>query len=315
MSFACHACDIILWDGVDYTWCPACGGPVDWFDVHAPLWCCPTCDAHVNDPRAVAPRCDSCDRQMRRLQVQELPGQTLMPGGLHRLALRVYLGLLVAQAIVMALDPLGRIALVPLCLLALIASVGWLAVVVANLGEVRALVRDRTNRVIHGLEHATLKLLEQTGLTAVGGQTHDGFFEITVRNEGRASIEAVRSAAWHAVRRIPEGDTALAYDPRCGTSLAVALSLIAVIVVAGGVVGLALGLDPGVVIAATIIAALAGWFAARPLGLLAQRAWTVSTDFRYGRVAKITRTTSGDGRDAIFLVHVVIDAGRQLRRS
>ena len=32
MTFACRTCQLVLHDGVDYTWCPKCNGTVDWIE-------------------------------------------------------------------------------------------------------------------------------------------------------------------------------------------------------------------------------------------------------------------------------------------
>ena len=44
--------------------------------------------------------------------------------------------------------------------------------------ELRDLARDRTTRIIHGLEHATIRILLDEGSIVYGGLTHTGFFEI-----------------------------------------------------------------------------------------------------------------------------------------
>ena len=316
MSFACPACDIVLWDGVDYAWCPACGAHVDWVDLRVPLWCCPGCDAFVNAVRDTTPGCGPCDRPMAPVHVHERPAS---PDAAPARGFPVAAGLFgvvgLALLAVLALDRVGRIAVVPILLAGVVGALGLVVAVVASFGELRAFARDRTNRVIHGLEHATIKLLLGDGRAALGGLTHDGFFEVTIANDGRASITAVRTAVRRAIKRIRAGEDGLAYDPRCGTSRLVALTVSAVIILAGTLIGVLADVDGGVIAASTIAAAAIGWLASRPLGLAAQRAWTVSTRFRRARIARITRTITGDGAGAIFLVHLVIDTRPRRRGS
>ena len=315
-SFACPACDVVLWDGVDYTQCPACSEPVDWIDPDQPLWCCPRCDAFVNEPRAAWPRCGACDLAMIDVHVGAPPEplDVVRPTPLRDAGLIIFGLVLVAQFVVLSLDPIGRVVVLPVFLVAIVGAVGFLLALFAGLGELRALVRDRKNRVIHGLEHATVKLLEEGGHKPLFGQTHDGFFELTVRHEGRVSEGVVQDATRQAIRRIWSGDRALAFDPRCGTSLLVALALVAMIVVLGCAIGFVLGADLGAIAAATGVAGALGWFAARPLGLAAQRAWTVSTNFHSARVVHTTRTISPDGSRALFVVHVAVGRPRATLR-
>jgi hypothetical protein len=312
-SFACPSCDVVLHDGVDYTWCPMCLHPVDWVDLDKPLWCCETCDAIVNALRADWPHCVECDRVMTRVHAFESPPAVVADGPGRAPAIGSAIGsavitaAVIAQLVVLALDPLGLVFIAPLLLFAVLAACAFLLTLLGSLGELSALARDQRTRVIHGLEHACLKTLERDGLCPRGGQTYDGFFEIAVRNDGRASIAAVRQATYEAMTRIAHGESSLAFDPRCGTSRLVALALTSAVILAGAIIALVAGAPPGLLAATTILTALLAWLASRPLGLLAQRAITVSTRFAAAAVHRIVRVVSASGDTATFLVFLRID--------
>lgn len=307
-SYACPQCDVIFYDGVDYTWCPVCSRPVDWVDLAKPLWCCDRCDAFVNEVRADWPTCDACACAMTRIHALESPPPPLSPsnsgGTLTTIGASAMVAVSVAQLVVLALDPLGFVVVAPLLVLAAIGASGFLIALFGSLGELRALVRDRRTRVIHGLEHACLKLLERHGCEARGGQTHDGFFEIEVVNDGRAAVHTVRQATYEAMTRLAHGEASLALDPRCGTSLMVGVALVSALIVGAAVIGFVAGAPPGILAASTAVIALLTWWASRPLGLLAQRTLTVSTCFASAAVQRIVRVVHASGRTATFLVHV-----------
>lgn len=136
-----------------------------------------------------------------------------------------------------------------------------------------------------------------------GGQTHSGFFTIRIVDDGRISDDTVRRAAREAAWRISGGEADLALDPRCGTSRLVAAGLVSVLIVGAAVVGVAMGIHPGVLTASTAFAAALMWFGSRPVGLLAQRALTVSTRFAAARVERVTHTVNASGH-ARFVVAV-----------
>jgi hypothetical protein len=213
------------------------------------------------------------------------------------------------QVVVLALDPIGFALVAPLLLLGVIAAVLFLLALASSLGEIRALLRDRETRVIHGLEHACASILERDGQRPLAGQTHSGFFELDVASDGGATVGVVRRAVNEAIRTIRDGHPRLAYHPRCGTSLLVAATLVATILVAGSAVGLYLGLPVRVVASATVLCAVLAGFAARPLGLLAQRL-TVATRFRSASIHRIVRIATGGGRIARFAVYLRVRISR-----
>jgi hypothetical protein len=273
-SFMCSSCRLALYDGVDYSWCPACSAMVDWIELDRP-WSPPP-------PRAGA---------------SSVSGMAEI--GLSALTL-VYGGLLVT----LATDPLGFVLAAPLLLGAVIAAGCLLVAVVASLGVLWGLARDPRTRVIHGLEHACGKLLERQGHKVIAGQTHSGFFELVLVNDGRASTGAVEQAVTEAIARIAEGERSLALDHRCGTSLIVGAVTVSALIITATVVGLVEGVPRDALILTTAVAALLVWRGSRTLGLLAQRAATVSTAFAAALVHRILRVAGASGDTATFLVHL-----------
>jgi hypothetical protein len=176
----------------------------------------------------------------------------------------------------------------------------------AAIPELRELARDRKTRVIHGLEHATANLLQVAGRTVHGGLTHAGFFELHVTNEGKAEEQAktVRRAVQSAIRRVRHGDERLAYHPQCGTSFLVMAVILSLMALASGVIGFFMRVAPGTLLAIAGIYAAIIFFAARPLGLLAQRFLTVSTAFRSARILRMVRTLTHEGSRACFDVYL-----------
>ena len=81
----------------------------------------------------------------------------------------------------------------------------------------------------------------------------------------------IRKAFRKAVQAIQGGDKDLVYDPRCGTSLLVAVMLLALLAVGVGAVGLFATLSFTTLLGLFRVVALLPIVAVRPLGLLAQR--------------------------------------------
>jgi hypothetical protein len=308
-SFACPACDFVLHDGVDYTQCPICALPVDWVDLTKPLWCCATCDALVNEQRSIWPYCSRCNAAMDRVHCLEQPpasnrpeASTLMTiGGLAWSVLSL------AQLVVAALDPIGFVFVAPILLLVLLGALAAVVVTALGSSELLAISRARTTRVIHGLEHACIHVLLERGHTSLAGQTTDGMFTVELANDGRATECEVATAALDAIHRVHRGEHALAYSQRCGTSSFVALSLAALAILAGATVGIVAGASHPSIALGCAIAMILAWLAARPLGLLAQRWWTVSTAFNAARVERIVHSVTADGRRARFVVMLDVD--------
>ena len=315
-TFICPSCDVILWDEVTYTQCPVCDLPVDWVDITLPVWCCSGCDALQNQRVDAHPRCVACDLPMQQADVPEPPrppepaAQTpAAPPGPVRRALRkvievavsvVMLGAVITPLLSLALDPTWRdlalalaapIVLVPLTMAGL-----FMWAMRASFRELRDLAADRVTRIIHGLEHAAIKIMERDGQPALGGLTRKGFFEVYVSSEsanpGQAKL--IRRSTSEAIRRVRDGERRLAFDRRCGTSLLIAVLLVALAALASGVVGLFMHLRPQVVLAIGVGFVALVVVGARPLGLLAQRLLTVSTALRSARVLRIVRRLEND---------------------
>jgi len=134
-----------------------------------------------------------------------------------------------------------------------------------------------TVRVMHGLEHATVKLLEnQHAISGHGWADSEGFAIEPVG--GRLKPSVVAGIARHAIERVAAGDRELAYDPRCGTVRAVGISLALIAAGAVATLGDLLDAPPAATLAAAIVLAAAAAMARFRLGMFAQRAITVSTE-------------------------------------
>lgn len=210
-------------------------------------------------------------------------------------ALRSY-GTLMATlfiAVALAFDPVGKWVVAPFVVLLVLIAGLFLAMIVAGRQELAALVRDRRTRVIHGLEHACIAILEERGQRPTSGSTRKWHFEID-RVAG-TTHEDVARATREAIDRIAAGETRLAYSPRCGTSQLVALILYAVIIAAGGVTSVLFGVPLGAMMLGCAVLCVLAQLVAPWLGLLAQRMLTVSTRFRTARVGAVTVTTGPRG--------------------
>ena len=312
-GYICPVCDLVLMDGVAYEACPSCHTGVDWVDLTRHVWACPDCDAVVQGESE--PYCDACERVLLLVH-DPAKVQTTEPGG--RTIWDVFesdwmLGFLfvcsLAPLLIMATHPMLRVALLamagPIVVLPVLLAISFLGMFSSKLSEIRALLSEKT-KVVHGLEHATIKLLEKDGFTVGGGVTlSEKRFLVTLGAEGkRAASRAIKRAFKTAVRRIRGGEEDLVYDPRCGTSALVGVSLFALLAVAAGVVGLFMTIPP--IASALALALLAGVpvVAIRPLGLLAQRLFTVSSDFERASPVKVIRR----GRDDDATVYEVVVA-------
>ena len=80
--------------------------------------------------------------------------------------------------------------------------------------------RDRRLGISHGIEHATIALLERlVGFSLSGLSTHDSFVVRIARESVHLLwCERVRDAAQRAIDQLAAGDRQLAYTPDCGTN-------------------------------------------------------------------------------------------------
>jgi len=158
-------------------------------------------------------------------------------------------------------------------------------------GWILTIVRDPAMRVAHGLEHATLAVLLEDGMPALHGFTH-GRDRFVVALEARYGhdVAAIQDAAVQAIRRIREGERALAYQPGCGTSQIVSMASLWLVGTASPLLALALG-GASSILFATGLLVFRLWLACKTsLGLLAQRRFTVSTDFTSATVVNVRET-------------------------
>lgn len=158
-------------------------------------------------------------------------------------------------------------------------------------GWIFTIVRDPAMRVAHGLEHATLAVLGEDGMPALHGFTHGrNRFVVALEARHGHDVAAVRDAAVRAIRRVREGERALAYQPGCGTSEIVAMASLWLVGVASPLLALALGGRSSILFASGLIM-FRLWLACKTsLGLVAQRRFTVSTDFTTATVVNVRET-------------------------
>jgi len=152
----------------------------------------------------------------------------------------------------------------------------------------RTIVRDPTMRIIHGLEHAALAVLTEDELPALGGFTHghDRFVVALGAGQGHRLAE-VSDAVARSIRRVRSGERSLAYQPGCGTSEVVSMVSLWLVYVTCVLLSLVIGGSIAVFVALSVIT-FRMWFAwETALGLLAQRLFTVSTDFVSASVIEV----------------------------
>lgn len=154
-----------------------------------------------------------------------------------------------------------------------------------------AIARDPAMRVAHGLEHATLAVLLEDGMPALHGFTYTrNRFVVALEARYGREVAAVREAAVRAIRRIREGERALAYQPGCSTSQLVSMVSLWLVGAICPLLALALGGASSVFFAIGLIV-FRLWLACETsLGLLAQRLFTVSTDFTSATVVNVRET-------------------------
>ena len=138
----------------------------------------------------------------------------------------------------------------------------------------------------HALEHATAAVLMtkmRAGARLVGRATTDGFYIY-----GDAPTEAVSQAAEEGLARLKQGEDNLAVSPLCGTNLAVGALL------AGLASMLAMrGKNRTAQLPRVLLATLTAVVLAQPLGRLAQKHLTTSTDVAAVNIAEVTSKGKG----------------------
>lgn len=309
-TFACRVCRITLCDGVDYTWCPRCNSEVDWIDGRYRVLACDACDLLVNKRLVEHDACPNCSAPLTAISGPLRTDEPAPVRPMWTATKRTGLALVAVQAFLAILDPGAFPYLGPLLVFAQLTAflvVGWLIV---NSGELRALSTYHATRVIHGLEHATANVLEERGLKIRSGLTSHGMFTLDLEHDGTSyeHLETtVREAATDAISRIRFGETTLAYDVRCGTSLLVGIALLSLAIVGVGIAALVLGAPSGYTFAGTVAAMFLARALTKPAGLAAQRWLTVSTAFASAVVTHVEKRVSSDGDTltAIVMIDVI----------
>jgi hypothetical protein len=148
---------------------------------------------------------------------------------------------------------------------------------------------DFINRVRqnHALEHATIAMLMakmKPKTSILGRATGDGFCLYT-----NAPSDAVTQAAEEGLARLKTGERDLAVSPRCGTNLAVT-ALLATLASMAAI----RGSDRGNRVPNALLLTMGAVMISRPLGRLAQRLLTTSTDLSALEIADVT--SKGKGR-------------------
>jgi len=143
--------------------------------------------------------------------------------------------------------------------------------------------RVRSN---HALEHATLHVLQEKGLTGrLGGISDAGGFFIY----GEVPAERVLEAAREGLERLGKGERELAVHPNCGTNLAVGG------LAAGGLAWLAMSGTKGkpfkrlTRLPLAVLMGLVGYQVAKPLGPKLQEQITTSADVGRAQIVEVVR--------------------------
>ena len=138
----------------------------------------------------------------------------------------------------------------------------------------------------HALEHATIAVLlgkVNAGTRLLGRATSDGFYIC-----GDTSTETVSQAAEEGLARLKQGEHTLAVSPLCGTNLVVTALLT-------GLASMAVMRDrkKTVPLSKVFLATLTAVVLAQPLGRLAQKHLTTSTDVADINIAEVSSKGKG----------------------
>ncbi len=143
--------------------------------------------------------------------------------------------------------------------------------------------RVRSN---HALEHATLHVLQEKGISGrLGGISDAGGFWIY----GDVPTETLLLAAQEALKRLADGESALAVHPNCGTNLAVGA------LAAGGLAWVGMRGTKGKIgrriarLPIAVLMGIIGYQVAKPLGPKIQEHVTTNADVSGMEVAQVLR--------------------------
>lgn len=319
-AFVCPACDVLFWDGVYYTECPACSSRMVSVDPARPVWCCRTCDRMVNAHTDATPECPECVRAMVPAfsatppEKADVSLERMRQWFSHPAFLTVLWFLMLMPVATLALHPVYRwfaLGFAPLLLLPVVFGLTFAGAVLQSIPELRALRKDRRLRVVHGFEHATAHVLEALGVNVRWGQTHaDGSFEIALEldPERKVSSDGLRGAVQRGIQRIAAGETELAFHPRCGSTWIALFGIGALSAIVIGGTGLFLRVSPlslGGIVGFFFLAMLAG---SQPFGRLIQKHVSVETRFRKAKIARLTHVGAGK-RDVVWRADIAVDLG------
>jgi len=212
--------------------------------------------------------------------------------------------LIATQAVFAVIWPHDFPYLRPLLLIVQLAAFAGSIVLIAAMPVMRALIDVRT-RIRHGLEHATIAVLQERGARVSRGMTYTRSFDLVLRGDRHLTVADIRDAATTAIDRVAAGERELVYSPQCGTSQVIGLLGTSVAVAIVGIIAAVHDVPPGYTFAGTILALALARRAAVPLGLWAQRAWTVEAHFASATVRDVAREVGATGAWVQF--EVVVD--------
>lgn len=152
----------------------------------------------------------------------------------------------------------------------------------------------------HALEHATIAILTRNvgfNVRLVGQAATTGFYIY-----GDVPTDAIQEAAREGLARLKQGERELALSPLCGTNISVAG------IMAGIACFLALGgKSRGRRLPLAILAATWAMLAAQPVGRLAQKHLTTSSELSNVSIKRITRR--GTGTKMLHKVETIREPG------
>ncbi len=159
------------------------------------------------------------------------------------------------------------------------------------------ILRVRRN---HGLEHATIHILNKHGYRLSGRSGGTGFVLL-----GEAPTELVESAVVEALARMKAGERSLAVHANCGTNLVTA-GFLAALVAFVGFAGRGLR-KSGERFPSMVLAMMAVVFLSTPLGMSLQKHFTTEGDLGDMELVSVTReSTTLPFKDGKVTLHRVV---------
>ncbi len=157
------------------------------------------------------------------------------------------------------------------------------------------IVNDPRTRICHGLEHATLAVLDEQLQIPLHGFTHGQDRFIVASPAGGLELGRVCDAATQAIARVQAGERSLIYTHHCGTSdLISAATLWVMFLAIAAVAGLLGSSGPVYFLIGGLL--LRVWLATHgAIGLLSQRLFTVSHQFDSAAVTFVRSINSISG--------------------